>query len=74
MFQYGIVAGSLQIEHQHDDGTWATMEPRDDVRDPAEVDPERDWNRGHVFVCPRCAEMVRVSVSDGDVSTTPEAS
>jgi len=34
------------------------------VRDPSEVDPERDWNRGHVYICPRCAESVRISASD----------
>src|SRR3954469_12357333 len=47
------------------DGSWATMEAQD-VRDPAEVDPERDWNRGHVYVCPRCAESVRLSVPAGE--------
>lgn len=65
MFQYGIVASGLKVEHQHADGSWATMEAQD-VRDPAEVDPERDWNRGHVYVCPRCAESVRLSVPAGE--------
>jgi hypothetical protein len=63
MFQYGIVASGLQVEHQHADGSWVELEPQD-VRDPSEVDPERDWNRGHVYICPRCAESVRISPSD----------
>ena len=65
MFQYGIVAAGLKVEHQHADGEWVAMEPQD-VRDPAETDPERDWNRGHVYVCPRCAESVRVSLPEGE--------
>ena len=60
MFQYGIVASGLKVEHRHADGSWVTMEPQE-VLDPAEVDPERDWNRGHVYVCPRCAESVRIT-------------
>ncbi len=60
MFQYGIVAEGLKVEHRHADGSWVTMEPQE-VRDPAEVDPEREWNRGHVFVCPRCEESVRIT-------------
>jgi hypothetical protein len=63
MFQYGIVASGLKVEHQHADGSWVALEPQD-VRDPSEVDPERDWNRGHVYICPRCAESVRISASD----------
>jgi hypothetical protein len=72
MFQYGMVAGSLMVEHQHADGSWAALEPREDARDPAELDPERDWNRGHVYVCPRCGETVRVSVTDDRAAPTPD--
>ena len=63
MFQYGIVASGLKVEHQHAGGEWVELEPQD-VRDPSEDDPERDWNRGHVYICPRCAESVRISASD----------
>jgi hypothetical protein len=59
MFQYGVLAERLQIEHQHADGSWSPMEP-EDAHDPADRDPERDWERGHVFVCD-CGEAVRVS-------------
>ena len=60
MFQYGSVAEGLKVQHRHADGSWVTMEPQD-VLDPAELDPEREWNRGHVFVCPRCEESVRIT-------------
>ena len=59
MFQYGALAESLRIEHQHADGSWSVMEP-EDAHDPADRDPEREWQRGHVFVCD-CGETVRVS-------------
>ena len=58
MFQYGAVAESLRIEHRHGDGSWAAME-RADPHDPAELDPEREWERGHVYVC-ECGEEIRV--------------
>lgn len=58
MFQYGALAGGLRIEHQHADGSWSVMEPAD-AHDPADRDPEREWERGHVYVC-ACGETVRV--------------
>jgi hypothetical protein len=65
MFQYGVLAERLQIEHQHADGTWAPMEPRD-PHDAAELDAERAWDRGHVYVCARCQETVRVTIPGED--------
>ena len=62
MFQYGVLAERLQIEHRHADGSWAPMEPRD----PAELDAERAWDRGHVYVCGRCQETVRVTIPGED--------
>ena len=59
MFQYGALAEGLRIEHQHADGSWSVMEPRD-PHDPADRDPEREWDRGHVYVC-ACGETVRVA-------------
>jgi hypothetical protein len=63
MFQYGAVVEGLRIEHQHADGSWATMVREDDEEhaDPADHDPEREWLRGHVYVCRSCGERVRVS-------------
>jgi hypothetical protein len=65
MFQYGIVAGDLRIEHQHADGTWASMEAREpepgDAHDAADNDPEREWERGNVYVCTVCQETIRMS-------------
>jgi hypothetical protein len=61
MFQYGQLAGGLRLEHRHDDGSSAPMEPAD-RREPS--DPERDWQRGHVFVCTRCNETVLVATDE----------
>jgi hypothetical protein len=63
MFQYGVVAGGLNIKHQHPDGSWAEMAPRD-AHDAAEFDEERDWQRGHVYVCRQCEETIEVSPPD----------
>ena len=70
MFQYGIVAGGAQIKHQHADGTWAPMEA-EDPHDRAQADPERDWERGHVYVCTVCHETI--SVSEGEAPDEPDA-
>ena len=59
MFQYGALVGDVRIEHQHSDGSWSLMEPRE-PHDPAEYDPEREWQRGHLYVC-HCGEAVRVT-------------
>ncbi|HEX7347945.1 MAG TPA: hypothetical protein VF253_14245 [Candidatus Limnocylindrales bacterium] len=59
---YGQPSAALfRVEHQHNDGTWSTLEPAErDPHDSAEYDPERDWGRGHVYVCTSCQERVRV--------------
>jgi hypothetical protein len=59
---YGSPAAALfQVEHQHSDGTWSTLRPEStDPHDAAGSDPEREWDRGHVFVCTSCQERVRV--------------
>jgi hypothetical protein len=41
------------------------MEPRD-PHDAAELDAERAWDRGHVYVCARCQETVRVTIPGED--------
>jgi hypothetical protein len=73
MFQYGSVVEGLRIEHQHADGSWATMEREEDEEhlDPSEHDPEREWLRGHVYICRSCGERVRVS---GPADAASEAS
>ncbi len=63
MFQYGQLENALfHVEHQHSDGSWGVLVPEGDPHDPAQGDPERDWQKGHVYVCMSCEERVRVSV------------
>jgi hypothetical protein len=71
MFQYGQLGNALfQVQHQHSDGSWGTMEPEEqEHHDPAEHDPEREWERGHVFICRSCGERVRVTMPEGDAPT-----
>jgi hypothetical protein len=65
MFQYGQLSNTLfHLEHQHSDGTWASMEPETKPHDPADIDPEREWERGHVYICRSCQERVRVSIPE----------
>jgi hypothetical protein len=72
MFQFGALAGGLRVEHRHSDGSWSVMEQRD-PHDAAAVDPEREWDRGHVYLC-SCGEEVRLSDSQEDaMSETPGA-
>jgi hypothetical protein len=61
---YGQPAAALfQVEHQHRDGTWSTLQPATtDAHDAAGSDPEREWDRGHVFKCTSCEETVRVTM------------
>jgi hypothetical protein len=56
-----VMARGLLIEHRHDDGTWASLEP-DASHDSAAHDAEREWLRGKVYRCTRCDEQVRVSI------------
>jgi hypothetical protein len=66
MLQFGpLVGGQLIVQHQHADGTWANMEADDGGHhDPAQHDPEREWQKGHVYICRRCAERVKVMIAD----------
>lgn len=73
MFQYGVVAGDLRIKHQHEDGSWADMEPHD-AHDAARFDEERDWQRGHVYVCNQCEATIAVSPPVDPEASTPDAS
>jgi len=69
MFRYGQASGALfQVEHQHNDGTWAALKPETarEPHDAADIDPEKEWDRGHVYVCTSCQERVRVSIPEGD--------
>jgi hypothetical protein len=68
MFQYGQLSNALfHVQHQHSDGSWGTLvpEPEHEPHDPATLDPEQEWQRGHVFVCQSCEERVRISIPDG---------
>jgi hypothetical protein len=51
----------LRMQHRHDDGSWATLEPRPEHSSPADHDPEREWVDGVTFACTRCDELVRVA-------------
>jgi hypothetical protein len=65
MFQYGQLSNTLfHVEHQHSDGTWASMDPVNAPHDPADIDPEKEWDRGHVYICNSCQERVRVSIPE----------
>jgi hypothetical protein len=65
MFQYGQLSNTLfNVQHQHSDGSWGTMVPEHDPHDPAQLDPELEWQRGHVYVCTSCQERVRVSIPE----------
>lgn len=61
MFHGQPSAALFQVEHQHNDGTWSTLRPaQHDPHDQAEYDPEREWDRGHVYICTSCEERVRI--------------
>jgi hypothetical protein len=75
MFRYGDMTGALfQVEHRHSDGTWSRLEPvTHDPHDQAGADPEREWDRGHVFVCTRCQETVRIVAPAAAGEDLPQA-
>ncbi|MBI3748476.1 MAG: hypothetical protein HY262_06490 [Chloroflexi bacterium] len=66
MFQLGGLESIIRLEHRHDDGTWATFEPRPIHHDPADHDPERDWANGRIYVCATCNEEIRVADVAGE--------
>jgi hypothetical protein len=66
MFQLGQLGNALRVEHRHSDGSWSTMHAdAGEHHDPAGHDPEREWAKGHVYVCRRCGEEVRISADEG---------
>ncbi len=70
MFQYGQLSNTLFfVQHQHEDGSWGTMtpeqpDPEHEPHDPAQLDPEQEWQRGHIYVCESCEERVRIMVPE----------
>jgi hypothetical protein len=60
MFQLNATARLLHLEHRHNDGSWSPLEPRRSPHDPAELDPERAWASGQIYLCKSCNEEVRV--------------
>ena len=61
MFQVGGLYQALRLEHKHEDGTWASFEPRPSQHDAAEHDPERSWAKGRIYACTSCDEQILVS-------------
>ena len=72
MFQIGQLAGRVTLEHRHSDGSWYELEPVRTHHDPAQHDPERDWDQGMVFRCEACEEEVRIAPAGG--AEEPEGS
>jgi hypothetical protein len=55
----------IRLDHRHSDGTWGTLEQRQEHHDPAAHDPEAGWGGGDLFVCTSCDEQVRVHYPAG---------
>jgi hypothetical protein len=70
MFQYGPISETqLRIKHQHGDGSWATLTRVADAHDPAQLDPENEWQRGHVYACTECQERVLIAPQEDERPT-----
>ncbi len=54
-----ILQMTLRLEHQHNDGSWGSYEPRVH-HDPADHDPERDWAKPITYVCSTCLDEIVV--------------
>jgi hypothetical protein len=68
MFQLGQLAGRGPVfEHRHSDGSWNPLEPVRGHHDPAEHDPERQWEHGQIFRCKVCEEEIRVSLDPSEL-------
>jgi hypothetical protein len=65
MFNLGQLSGRITIEHRHSDGSWSPFVPARAHHDPAEHDPERDWDQGIVYRCQACEEEVRIAPAGG---------
>ena len=50
---------ALRLQHRHSDGSWSPLEPRS-PHDSADVDAERSWGTGRIYVCTACGEEVLV--------------
>jgi hypothetical protein len=74
MFQYGPLSElELRIQHQHNDGSWSPLERESNPHDPAQLDPEQEWQRGHVYVCSACQERVRIIAPKPATAEEPSA-
>jgi hypothetical protein len=60
-----LLAHSMQVEHQHSDGSWGRLEPSP-AHDVAERDPERAWQQGRIYQCTTCSEQVRVTIPEDE--------
>lgn len=60
MFQLRGLDFAMRLEHRHNDGSWSPLEPRPSHHDAAELDPERGWANGRIYMCTTCDEEVRV--------------
>jgi hypothetical protein len=58
------IAQEFRIDHRHDDGSWAPMDPMH--HGVAEHDGERSWLRRTVFRCGSCGETVTVTAGDDE--------
>ena len=56
----------------HNDGTWGSLERRQEHHDPSAHDPEAGWAEGDLYVCTTCDEQVRVQYPAGG-GAHPEA-
>ena len=65
MFSLGQLGDRIRVEHRHSDGTFGLMEPAAPHHDPAQHDPERDWQFGRIFRCNVCEEEIRISPTGG---------
>lgn len=50
-----------RLEHHHGGNEYHPME---EISDPAESDPERQWSRGRIFRCTVCEDEIRVTLAD----------
>jgi hypothetical protein len=62
-----LAEAEIRLQHQHNDGSWGTMEYQPSHHDSAEHDPERSWRDGGIFKCSACDELVKVDVLPRDV-------
>ncbi len=72
MFQYGPLSEvELRVQHQHNDGSWSTLQRSTEAHDAAELDPEQEWQRGHIYICKKCQERVRIIAPKPEATAEP---